>query len=248
MKEVMSLEIDVLCHGFPAGTEVAGLGYSTMALLRAENETLLVDTGGVGARKFLQGALKKRALSPRDISKVILTHIHWDHCCNIDLFPHAEFIISKTDWEYGMTVDPDEDPFVYGGYLAWLRAFRKRFILEDGEEIVRGVTTLFSPGHTPGSMSLIVERGTEKWCIAGDAVKNLGELESASVKSNPDPKASAASIHKIRNLCSRILPGHDGWLRWGNGKGVRESGGELRITLRGAGTMNGEADVSIRLD
>lgn len=244
----MSLEIDVLCHGFPAGTEVAGLGYATMALLRTENETILVDTGGAGARKFLQRALKQRGFSPRDISKVILTHIHWDHCCNIDLFPHAEFILSKTDWEYGMTVDPDEAPYVYGGYLAWLRAFRKRFILEDGEEIVPGVTTLFTPGHTPGSMSLLIDMGAEKWCIAGDAVKNLGELESASVKSNPDPEASAISIQKIRSCCSRILPGHDGWLRWENGKGNRESGGELRITLRGGSTMKGETEVSIFLD
>lgn len=244
----MTIEIDVLCYGFPAGTEVAGLGYSAMALVRSKNETILVDTGGAGARKFLWNELIRRSISPQDISKVFLTHIHWDHCCNIDLFPHAEFVLSRTEWEYGMTVDPNEAPFVYGGYLSWLRAFRKRMIVEEGEVIIPGVTALFTPGHTPGSMSLIVETSAGKYCIAGDAIKNLGELVTASVKTNPDPEASAASIRKIRRLCSRILPGHDGLLRWEGGKGYRENGGELRINLRGGSSMDGDSYVLIRLD
>lgn len=244
----MNVKIDVLCHGFPAGTEVAGLGYAAMALVHSGGEMVLVDTGGAGSRKFLLEALKKRSLSPQDIPRVVLTHIHWDHCCNVDLFPHAEFILTKTEWEYGMTVDPNTAPFVYGGYLLWLRAFRKRFILEEGEDILPGVTCLFTPGHTPGSLSLLVDQGQEKWIIAGDAVKNRGELESASVESNPDPKESSRSIRKIREIAVRILPGHDGWLRWKNGKAVRESGAELVLSLRGGSTMNGGKNITIRLD
>lgn len=241
------IEVDVLCNGFPAGTSVAGLGYATMALVRSGERLLLVDTGGPGVRKFLKSSLSSRGLTPSDIKTVVLTHLHWDHCCNVDLFPHAEFILTDVEWRYGTSVDPDEAPFVYGGYLPQLRTFRKRLIKSDGEEIAPGITAMILPGHTPGGLGLLLDMGVERWCIAGDSVKNLGELENGSVPGNPDPKASARSISRIRKCCSRVLPGHDCWLRMSDGHASRDGESLLTIHMRGGETYLGEDKFILKL-
>jgi glyoxylase-like metal-dependent hydrolase (beta-lactamase superfamily II) len=45
--------------------------------------------------------------------------------------------------------------------------------------------------------------------LAGDAVKNIGELASGKVALSRDNEASARSIAKIRDLAEIVVPGHD---------------------------------------
>ena len=103
------------------------------------------------------------------ISTVFLTHLHFDHIANINLFPHATFILSRKEWEYANTRD---DLFVMEGSLPLLRSFKKRLVEIDGEELLPGITCLHTPGHTPGCLSLVVDMKEKgRWVIAGDAIK-----------------------------------------------------------------------------
>ncbi|MCK5560316.1 MAG: MBL fold metallo-hydrolase, partial [Thermoplasmata archaeon] len=81
-------------------------------LIITETERILVDTG-IGQipekyRKYytidhdttLEMSLAEEGLKPQDITMVINTHLHFDHCGNNILFKNAKFLIQQTELEY----------------------------------------------------------------------------------------------------------------------------------------------------
>jgi len=243
----MSLpEIDVLFYGFPGKGSNTYLGWSTIALLKSEGKKVLVDTGGSGARPMLLEALEERGLRPYDIDYVFLTHLHFDHIANINLFPHATFILSRKEWEYANTRD---DLFVMEGSLPLLRSFKKRLVEIDGEELLPGITCLHTPGHTPGCLSLVVDMKEKgRWVIAGDAIKNRQELRSGEVGMTLEAETSNRTIQGVRKMASRVLPGHDCWLTIENEEVRPEMENEVVITLPEGITINGVGAISLKLD
>ncbi len=63
---------------------------STVYLLKIENQNILIDTSSSKNEKELINDLKKLNLNPEDINIIILTHQHWDHNENINLFKNAK--------------------------------------------------------------------------------------------------------------------------------------------------------------
>ena len=91
-------EIEVLLPGFSVNTDQTTLGLCTVTLIRGTKLTV-VDVGHFGRRTMLVETLKSHGISPEDIGRVILTHAHWDHSQNTDLFPNAEIVISTKELE-----------------------------------------------------------------------------------------------------------------------------------------------------
>ncbi len=242
----MSPLVDVLYYGFPGKASNSFLGWSTIALVKAEGKTILVDTGGSGARPMLIQALSERGLRTSDIDYVFLTHLHFDHIANVNLFPQAHFIFSREEWVY---VNTEDDLFVMEGCLPLLRSYEKT--LTEGEEtkLFSNVSAFLTPGHTPGCLSLVLSHGDEKWIITGDAVKNRSELRTGSVGMTLAAKTSEESIKKIRSMAQRILPGHDCWLRVTDQEAITpETDNEVIIDLPEGMSINGESRVSLKLD
>ena len=76
------------------------LWYSTCSLLREGKHNILIDTGPSSRRSFLHNALQSRDLTTEDIDLVVLTHMHWDHCQNTDLFLNARVLVNPTEIDY----------------------------------------------------------------------------------------------------------------------------------------------------
>lgn len=235
----MSVDVSVLIRGFPGRADVSFLGWSTVALIQTDGKRILFDTGAHGARPMLLEALKSGGLTTKDIDAVFLSHLHFDHCANITLFPHATFFLSRREWEYANTRD---DVFVQEGVLAYLKVFDKTLLGDEETAIARDVTTLHTPGHTPGGTSLMIRQETETWGLTGDAVKNRTELDPALISMTQSAEDSADSIARVRARCARILPGHDCWLRLRDGKACPEERCFVNITLP-AGLKGGDDGV-----
>ncbi|MBQ6196701.1 MAG: MBL fold metallo-hydrolase [Lachnospiraceae bacterium] len=245
----MRFKVDVLFPGFTGKMAKGRLGWGTLALVRDGVHNILMDAGGPVVRVFVKEMLAEHGLTCEDIDYVIISHGHADHVYNIDFFPQAKIVISKTEWEH-MNDFENRDYSTAECAIPWLRAYRKQFVTQDGEEIVPGMTSLLTPGHTPGSLSVLLDQGEGvTWALVGDAVKNRAELRSEYVLQTCDAQASHESIVRIKGLATRILPGHDGWLTLNNGEVIPEGGNDVTLIYPEGITVNGgNHEITLHID
>ena len=92
-------ELEIIMGGYSINTDQTRLGLCTVTLIRGEVLSI-VDVAHFGRRNMLVDQLEANGISTDDIGRVILTHCHWDHSQNTDLFPNAEIVIHADELEY----------------------------------------------------------------------------------------------------------------------------------------------------
>ena len=91
---------------------------------------------------------------------------------------------------------------------------------KDGELIAPGVRALATPGHSPDSISVVVDatiqQGDEmaptsrRVVIAGDALPTLGNFQKRVPPAvHYDRALAVASMNKIIEMADIVIPGHD---------------------------------------
>jgi hydroxyacylglutathione hydrolase len=161
-------------------------------------QKVLIDTGEKRHREELLQALGDTAGS---IRHVILTHLHYDHVGNIEMFPKAKIYASLGEIDCFL-----ENPF--GTVLDFERVkviagIAKRLSPAKG---LQGLKIIPAPGHTSGS--LCVHYAKEKVLFSGDTIFSDGfgrtDLPSSS------PNLMQETLDRIRKIKYKILcPGHD---------------------------------------
>ena len=198
---------------------------STCWLVKRGNQWLLWDTGVPEATfndpngwstlpklivyhldKTLTGQLAEIGLKPLDVTYVAISHTHGDHIGNVGLFPDAEILLQRTEYEW-----------IHGGNgpnenVNQLMALARRLMGNPGHlRLIHGdldvfgdgsVTLVSTPGHTPGSQSLLVHLKNSGFIIlSGDVVHLEENFAKSRVPSlNTDKQASVESMEKIRQL------------------------------------------------
>ncbi|MBB3458334.1 glyoxylase-like metal-dependent hydrolase (beta-lactamase superfamily II) [Rhizobium sp. BK313] len=199
---------DLLVQGNNLRLKDDFLGMSNVTLIRGKSGPILFDTGGYVSRLGLIKALAARGLRPADIPVVFLSHLHFDHAHNVDLFSHARFIVSRREWDYVENPHPN-DLLVPWGIRQQLSKSRVDFI--EGEGMLdEGISFFPAPGHTPGCYALELatdDRGTV--VIAGDAIKYAKEAIIRACDMAFDTiENGTRTIERILDRADRIMPGH----------------------------------------
>jgi len=159
-------------------------------VLNTGRHLILFDTGmgesrGEASRMFgpttgrLMRNLRAAGIDPAQIDLVALTHAHCDHCwALVDAqgnrnFPNAQVAVSEADLKF-WTDDSNKRgpafmvPFIDGAKKN-LSAYRDRMIMvQDGREVVPGVTAIAAPGHTVGHMIYAIASGPQVMINTGD--------------------------------------------------------------------------------
>jgi len=198
---------------------------STCWLVRHGSEWLLWDTGVPEAAhsdprgwstlpklivyhldRTLTDQLAEIGLKPDDIARVAISHTHGDHIGNVSLFPNATILMQRA--EYSWIRSPDGANDNVNQLIALARRLLgtpKNLQLIDGDTDVFGdgsVILVSTPGHTPGSQSLLVHLKNSGFIIlSGDVVHLEDNFEKSIVPSlNTNKAESIASMEKIRQL------------------------------------------------
>ncbi len=204
-----------------------------MFLIRIGKRHVLVDTGVQAPEATLAHhhpmtqdrrpatALARLGVKPEEIDTVINTHLHWDHCSNNDLFPNATIYAQRVELQYAIAPLPLHswayDAIEYENGKPVLPPFlRARLTLIDGDlEVAPGVTIIFTPGHTPGSQSVVVRGEKKTYVIAGDNVPlydNLpGRYKPVFTPNgiHVDLEAYYRSFRRMAGIGGEIIPSHD---------------------------------------
>jgi len=197
-------DITLLFPGCPASADGFWVGATTVALIRVDGRTILFDTGPYAYRPLLLARLKRLGLTPADIDTVVLSHLHWDTATNADLFANAEVIVHERELAYAEL--PAAHDWATPPYMT--RALGKlRLKPIAGEcDIAPGGRILELPGHTPGSIGLLVGREI----LAGDAVACARDAaRGRAALWFSDGAQADASLAKALSCAEVVYAGHD---------------------------------------
>lgn len=206
--------VETLLQGYPGKSNThGGLGWSTVALARGpEGRIAVLDTGGFGARRILLARLAAAGVQPDQVTDLLLTHLHYDHCMNFPLFPRAAIHTGRDEMAWALSLG-DGHPLVPEHTVRALSAHPRLHLVAEGEEVLPGITCFDTPGHTPHHLCFLLE-GAPPVFFAADAAKNRAELATGRQDITLDPASSARSVARVNEIWrSRpgmlLLPGHD---------------------------------------
>jgi glyoxylase-like metal-dependent hydrolase (beta-lactamase superfamily II) len=157
----------------------------------------------------ISGQLSAIGLTPDDIHYVAISHTHGDHIGNVALFPKATVLIQRV--EYAWISSPDGT----NANVNQLKALARKLMgspehlrLLDGNTDVFGdgsVTLFPTPGHTPGSQSLLVHLKKSGFIIlSGDVAHSAANLRNDVVPTlNTDKAASVTSMENVKVMMGR---------------------------------------------
>lgn len=203
------------------------LDYFVWAIVGSE-KTYLLDTGfdeAMGKKRSRQlvrpvaEGLKAIGIDPASVSDIIISHMHFDHAGNSDLFPNAHYHLQDAEMEFctGRCMCQEYmrhayEPQDVSAMITRLYDDRVRFH-EGDSEIAEGLTVHRVGGHTRG-LQVTRVRTRRGWVVLGsDASHFYANFEQNRPFPVVDNVAEMlAGYDRMRALATsprHIIPGHD---------------------------------------
>lgn len=210
----MTWRFDLLVQGYPGTSLHNGtLGWSSVALARGERRAVVFDGGAFGLRRALAARLAEAGVAPGDVTDLVLSHLHYDHCENWTLFPNARVHVCAAEMAWALSL-PDSDLLVPAPVVRALAASGRVVPFAAGGAPIAGIGSVATPGHSPHHVSFVLEAAPRPVIFAADAAKNLAELLSGEADLTMDAAASRISIAALRARWDArpdalLVPGHD---------------------------------------
>ncbi|MEO3947376.1 MBL fold metallo-hydrolase [Gorillibacterium sp. CAU 1737] len=133
---------------------------------------------------------------------IFITHEHFDHVENLDLYQGADIIVAKAAWE--------EIQRAYPAMTSQLMRTSNVQMVEDGCDVQGSFYFQVIGGHTKGSSVISFQEGEKTFVISGDETYLLDNFERQI------PNGNVYSLEKNREFIKRVhregmipLPSHD---------------------------------------
>ncbi len=192
--------------------------------IEGPDEEIIVDAGGSAELLNKRGyratqiqdyreALSNVGTDVESIDKVILTHLHHDHCWYANRFPNAKIIVQRSELAEAMMPHPIQRS-LYEPIKEVIDEVEFE-IIEGPMKISDGVKVIPTPGHSVGGQSVIVETKAGNAIITGfcciddnfNPPEGFGEIIIPGIHINP--KEAYSSMLRVKNEADIIIPLHE---------------------------------------
>lgn len=161
--------------------------------------------------------LSRVGVSAKDIQKAIISHLHFDHVGGIKSIPQAELLVSAAEWEILSEPHPEQE-WILREHIEIPSARWRQILFElsddplfedfAGVHDVAGdgsMVLLPTPGHTKGSMSMLIRReGWRPILLVADLTYDAALLERDQIAGTGDKETLLSSFAKVRGLKARL--------------------------------------------
>jgi glyoxylase-like metal-dependent hydrolase (beta-lactamase superfamily II) len=193
----------------PHGSYVVDTGFDeAMATKRQRRITQPIGEG-----------LKAIGIEPDKVENVIVSHLHYDHTGNYDLFPKARYHLQDCEMAYAtgrcMCHAHMRIPFEADDVVAMVRkVFAGRVAFHDGsDEIAPGIVVHRIGGHSKGLQCIEVKTRRGQVVLAADATHLYAHIEQGRVfpitYNVAEVLEGYATIKRLATSPNHIVPGHD---------------------------------------
>jgi glyoxylase-like metal-dependent hydrolase (beta-lactamase superfamily II) len=215
-------------------------------LVETGDELVLIDTGSGnkddakfkdiyglendGEPTALEDSIRAAGFQPSDVTLVINTHLHFDHAGGdtvrqpdgsvVPAFPGARHVVQRYEWEFAHLQNerirasyllPNFEPVNEAGLFDFA---------EGVQEVVPGIQTWPTPGHTPGHSSVFIESEGESALYVADLVPTAAHLPLPWIMGyDVDPlitlETKRTVLHRVERERTLLVFEHDPTTPWG---------------------------------
>ena len=169
-------------------------------LIRTGKEVVLVDTGtgekfpdkfnkiyAIDMPRGLLPGLKKMGVEPEDVTHIINTHLHFDHCGGntrfnqkgevVPAFPNAEYVINKDEWEDALNPNPRSEASYLPENLLPLKEAGRVRLTEGDTEVIPGISVRVTGGHTRGHQIVVIDSEGQTAVYLADLIPLTAQIK-----------------------------------------------------------------------
>lgn len=178
------------------------------------NEVLPFELPEQTPEQTIPAQLEKCGFKPEDVEALINSHLHFDHCGGNRHLVNATTYLHHDELREARA----PEPFERLGYAdrSWDRPGAKFELLEGDVEFAEGIHLFFTPGHTVGHYSMLVELegDARPLLFMADVSYTVPAFEADQQAGfHNDPVAGVRSIRRIKRLArewnAQVLFSHD---------------------------------------
>jgi len=197
-------------------------------IIRNADRTIVIDTGfgrevaEKRGREFLRCPVTSLALlgiDPQKVRDVVITHMHYDHVGNFELFPEARFHLQDREMSFA-TGRYMCHPCLRGAYEAddvaqmVRKVYQDRVVFHDGDvQLFPGISLHLVGGHTHGLQVVRVWTSRGWLVLASDASHYYANMELGApfplVFNVGDMLEGQKRLYQMADAPELIIPGHD---------------------------------------
>jgi glyoxylase-like metal-dependent hydrolase (beta-lactamase superfamily II) len=133
----------------------------------------------------VERSLAKAGYRATDITDVLFTHLHWDHCNGAVLndsgqlrlqFPNARHWCSRRQWEHSQVSNIRERAAYYPEILNFLKEEGHMQLVDEACELFPGISVRLFDGHTPGQMIPFINAGDKTYVYMSDLIPTSANI------------------------------------------------------------------------
>ena len=197
-------------------------------LARNASRTFVIDTGfnqaaaGRRRREFLRSpvdGLKLLGVDAAEVEDVVITHLHYDHVGNFDLFPKCRFHLQDREMAYAtgryMAVEHFSYAYEAEEVVAMVRnVYAGRVEFHDGDSVLApGLSVHHIGGHTPGLQAVRIWTRVGWLVLASDAshyYANMNERKPFPIVADVMQMVDGwRKLDELADAPQHVIPGHD---------------------------------------
>lgn len=196
------------------------LAWSFYVARGAGGDVTLIDTGfsepatakkwGVKLTRTPVELLADLKITPEQVTRILITHIHFDHLSDLPLYPRAQVVISRRDRDDYVSQKKLGGVMYDERVAAILRDPARTHVVDTREVLPGGFDFEVIGGHTAGSAVVHLQHGGVHHVLAGDECYLCANAtQQRPIGRLYNPARNLGLLHRLADPALVVLPCHD---------------------------------------